>query len=45
MLVQKLRTDDLQSEKGRFDGLMAYAQNKVLMFVVSQVFVSYHESK
>ena len=29
MLVQKLRVDDLQSEKGYFDGVMVYAQNKV----------------
>lgn len=29
MLVQKLRADDLQSEKGSFDGVMVYAQNKV----------------
>ncbi|XP_071347329.1 dehydrogenase/reductase SDR family member 12 isoform X2 [Trachinotus anak] len=29
MLVQKLRVNDLQSEKGDFDGLMVYAQNKV----------------
>eukprot|EP00061_Rhincodon_typus_P010398 g34655.t1 len=29
MLVQKLNVDDLQFEKGRFDGTMAYAQNKI----------------
>lgn len=29
MLVQKLRVNDLQSEKGNFDGVMVYAQNKV----------------
>lgn len=29
MLTQKLNTDDLQFEKGTFDGTMAYAQNKV----------------
>lgn len=29
MLVQKLQVDDLQSEKGYFDGIMVYAQNKV----------------
>lgn len=29
MLVQKLNVDDLQFEKGSFDGTMAYAQNKV----------------
>ncbi|XP_021572253.1 dehydrogenase/reductase SDR family member 12 [Carlito syrichta] len=29
MLVQKLDTDDLQSERTAFDGTMVYAQNKV----------------
>ncbi|KAK1900494.1 Dehydrogenase/reductase SDR family member 12 [Dissostichus eleginoides] len=29
MLVQKLRTGNLQSERGRFDGTMVYAQHKV----------------
>ena len=29
MLVQKLSTDDLQSERTAFDGTMVYAQNKV----------------
>lgn len=29
MLVQKLNTDDLQSERTAFDGTMVYAQNKV----------------
>lgn len=29
MLVQKLRVDDLQSERGYFDGVMVYSQNKV----------------
>lgn len=29
MLTQKLNVDDLQWEKGTFDGTMAYAQNKV----------------
>lgn len=28
MLTQKLNVDDLQFEKGTFDGTMAYAQNK-----------------
>ncbi|XP_054945477.1 dehydrogenase/reductase SDR family member 12 isoform X2 [Physeter macrocephalus] len=28
MLVQKLNTDDLQSERTAFDGTMVYAQNK-----------------
>lgn len=31
MLVQKLNVEDLQFEKGSFDGTMAYAQNKVLL--------------
>lgn len=30
MLTQKLNVDDLQFEKGAFDGTMAYAQNKVM---------------
>ena len=29
MLVQKLNTDDPQSERTAFDGTMVYAQNKV----------------
>lgn len=29
MLVQKLRTGNLQSERGRYDGTMVYAQHKV----------------
>uniref|UniRef100_A0A8C6U3X9 Si:ch211-165b10.3 n=1 Tax=Neogobius melanostomus TaxID=47308 RepID=A0A8C6U3X9_9GOBI len=28
MLVQNLKADDLQSEKGHFDGVMVYTQNK-----------------
>lgn len=32
MLTQKLNVDDLQFEKGTFDGTMAYAQNKVANF-------------
>ncbi|XP_030015763.1 dehydrogenase/reductase SDR family member 12-like [Sphaeramia orbicularis] len=36
MLVQKLRDDDLQSEKGRFDGVMIYAQNKRQQVVLTQ---------
>jgi len=31
MLVQKLNVEDLQFEKGSFDGTMVYAQNKVLL--------------
>ncbi|XP_015234303.1 PREDICTED: dehydrogenase/reductase SDR family member 12-like isoform X1 [Cyprinodon variegatus] len=36
MLVQKLRTDDLQSEKGYFDGVMVYAQNKRQQVVLTE---------
>ncbi|XP_049602682.1 dehydrogenase/reductase SDR family member 12 isoform X1 [Syngnathus scovelli] len=36
MLVQKLQTDDLQSEKGYFDGLMVYAQNKRQQVVLTE---------
>ncbi|XP_053186683.1 dehydrogenase/reductase SDR family member 12 [Scomber japonicus] len=37
MLVQKLRVDNLQSEKGRFDGVMVYAQNKRQQVVLTQI--------
>lgn len=37
MLVQKLRVDDLQSEKGHFDGVMVYAQNKVPIQVMKYI--------
>ncbi|XP_028282548.1 dehydrogenase/reductase SDR family member 12 [Parambassis ranga] len=36
MLVQKLKEDDLQSEKGYFDGVMVYAQNKRQQVVLTQ---------
>ncbi|XP_051262841.1 dehydrogenase/reductase SDR family member 12-like [Dicentrarchus labrax] len=36
MLVQKLRVDDLQSERGYFDGVMVYAQNKRQQVVLTQ---------
>ncbi|CAJ1072148.1 dehydrogenase/reductase SDR family member 12-like [Xyrichtys novacula] len=36
MLVQKLRVDDLQSDKGHFDGVMVYAQNKRQQVVLTQ---------
>ncbi|RVE61848.1 hypothetical protein OJAV_G00174500 [Oryzias javanicus] len=36
MLVQKLRVVDLQSEKGRFDGVMVYAQNKRQQVVLTE---------
>lgn len=37
MLTQKLNVDDLQFEKGTFDGTMAYAQNKVKYTVLPQL--------
>ncbi|XP_043990471.1 dehydrogenase/reductase SDR family member 12-like isoform X2 [Gambusia affinis] len=36
MLVQNLRVDDLQSEKGHFDGVMVYAQNKRQQVVLTE---------
>lgn len=36
MLTQKLNLDDLQFEKGTFDGTMAYAQNKVRLIQLQQ---------
>ncbi|XP_077580981.1 dehydrogenase/reductase SDR family member 12-like [Stigmatopora nigra] len=36
MLVQKLQIDDLQSEKGHFDGLLVYAQNKRQQVVLTE---------
>ncbi|KAM3605438.1 uncharacterized protein V6R79_025753 [Siganus canaliculatus] len=36
MLVQKLRVDDVQSQKGHFDGVMVYAQNKRQQVVLTQ---------
>ncbi|XP_037537604.1 dehydrogenase/reductase SDR family member 12 [Nematolebias whitei] len=36
MLVQKLRADDLQSEKGYFDGVTVYAQNKRQQVVLTE---------
>lgn len=37
MLTQKLNVDDLQFEKGTFDGTMAYAQNKVRQIKLQQL--------
>lgn len=37
MLTQKLNVDDLQFEKGTFDGTVAYAQNKVKQTYNSRV--------
>lgn len=36
MLVQKLKVDYLQSEKGYFDGIMVYAQNKRQQVVLTE---------
>ncbi|XP_054643169.1 dehydrogenase/reductase SDR family member 12 isoform X2 [Dunckerocampus dactyliophorus] len=36
MLTQKLNVDDLQCEKGTFDGTMAYAQNKRQQVVLTE---------
>uniref|UniRef100_A0A1A7YSR9 Dehydrogenase/reductase (SDR family) member 12 n=1 Tax=Iconisemion striatum TaxID=60296 RepID=A0A1A7YSR9_9TELE len=36
MLVQKLRVDDLHSEKGYFDGVEVYAQNKRQQVVLTE---------
>ncbi|KAJ0047407.1 hypothetical protein NL108_000386, partial [Boleophthalmus pectinirostris] len=38
MLVQKLKTDDLQSENRHFDGIMVYAQNKVKVYSNAAVY-------
>ncbi|XP_062873056.1 DHRS-12_like_SDR_c-like domain-containing protein [Trichomycterus rosablanca] len=38
MLVQKLRTGNLQSERGRYDGTMVYAQNKRQQVVMTEQF-------
>ncbi|XP_032386875.1 dehydrogenase/reductase SDR family member 12 isoform X1 [Etheostoma spectabile] len=42
MLVQKLRVDDLQSEKGHFDAVMVYAQNKRQQVVLTQQWAKAH---
>lgn len=36
MLVQNLKADDLQSEKGHFDGITVYAQNKRQQVVLTK---------
>lgn len=40
MLVQKLIVDDLQSEKGTFDGTMVYAQNKRQQVILTEKWAS-----
>ncbi|XP_029493840.1 dehydrogenase/reductase SDR family member 12-like [Oncorhynchus nerka] len=43
MLVQKMNVDDLQSEKGTFDGTMAYAQNKRQQVILTERWASQHK--
>ncbi|KAL6471813.1 hypothetical protein MHYP_G00204630 [Metynnis hypsauchen] len=42
MLVQKLRTGNLQSQRGRYDGTMVYAQNKRQQVVMTEEFAKAH---
>ncbi|XP_066565413.1 DHRS-12_like_SDR_c-like domain-containing protein [Amia ocellicauda] len=44
MLVQKLHTDDLQSERGRFHATMVYAQNKRQQVVMTQQWAKSHSN-
>ncbi|XP_076603909.1 dehydrogenase/reductase SDR family member 12 [Chaetodon auriga] len=43
MLTQKLNVDDLQFEKGTFDGTMAYAQNKRQQVTLTERWASQHK--
>ncbi|XP_061089848.1 dehydrogenase/reductase SDR family member 12-like isoform X2 [Conger conger] len=43
MLVQKLNVDDLQFEKGTFDGTMAYAQNKRQQVILTERWAAQHK--
>ncbi|XP_036401327.1 dehydrogenase/reductase SDR family member 12 [Megalops cyprinoides] len=43
MLVQKLNVDDLQLEKGAFDGTMAYAQNKRQQVILTERWAAQHK--
>ncbi|XP_034042657.1 dehydrogenase/reductase SDR family member 12 [Thalassophryne amazonica] len=43
MLTQRLNVDDLQFEKGTFDGTMAYAQNKRQQVILTEVWASQHK--
>ncbi|XP_047225763.1 dehydrogenase/reductase SDR family member 12 [Girardinichthys multiradiatus] len=43
MLTQKLNVDDLQSEKGTFDGTMTYAQNKRQQVILTERWASQHK--
>ncbi|XP_069003573.1 DHRS-12_like_SDR_c-like domain-containing protein isoform X1 [Embiotoca jacksoni] len=42
MLVQKLRTGNLQSERGRYDGTMVYAQHKRQQVVMTEQLAKAH---
>ncbi|XP_032423405.1 dehydrogenase/reductase SDR family member 12 [Xiphophorus hellerii] len=43
MLTQKLNVDDLQFEKGTFDGTMAYAQSKRQQVILTERWASQHK--
>ncbi|CAL1581397.1 unnamed protein product [Knipowitschia caucasica] len=43
MLTQKLNVDDLQFEKGTFDGTMAYAQNKRQQVIFTERLAAQHK--
>ncbi|XP_019731266.1 dehydrogenase/reductase SDR family member 12 isoform X3 [Hippocampus comes] len=43
MLTQKLNVDDLQFEKGAFDGTMAYAQNKRQQVILTERWATQHK--
>ncbi|XP_070831866.1 dehydrogenase/reductase SDR family member 12 [Chaetodon trifascialis] len=43
MLTQKMNVDDLQFEKGTFDGTMAYAQNKRQQVILTERWASQHK--
>ncbi|KAI3356083.1 hypothetical protein L3Q82_017346 [Scortum barcoo] len=43
MLTQKMNVEDLQFEKGTFDGTMAYAQNKRQQVILTERWASQHK--
>ncbi|XP_069745861.1 dehydrogenase/reductase SDR family member 12-like isoform X2 [Narcine bancroftii] len=43
MLVQKLNVEDLQFDKGQFDGTMAYAQNKRQQVIMTEQWSKMHK--
>lgn len=43
MLTQKLNVEDLQFEKGTFDGTMAYAQNKRQQVILTERWAAQHK--